>query len=309
MNLVELKSKIVNNDISNLLIFTGPETGVMNTFINNIINKLKYPCNKSNSVQDVIQLCSGNSFFKSKKIFIVIDDNDFLKADKAWDNIRSILKDNILILKYHTFDSRLSFWKKFEQDTVIFDYLHPDVLCKHLNKEYNLELENCKYLIDNIGNDYIKCQLELDKIKSLAQAKNIDINTAFERSKNTNILCMDNNTNLTDFIEAILVKNYEKMFIFYRDLQQSGEPIVKIVNLLYNSFKNVLIAQTISNPRNIQQNTGLNYYSYQKAKEFVGYYSNIEIEDLLYKLMKIEQGIKTGSIDQDISIDYFLTCL
>ena len=309
MNLVELKSKIVSNSIPNLLVFTGPETGIMNTFIDNIITKSKYAINKSNSVQDVIQLCSGNSFFKLNKVFIVIDDNEFLKNDKAWNNIKSILKDNILILKYHAFDSRLSFWKKFEYETVIFDYMHPDILSKHLNKQYGLDLNHCLYLISNVGNDYIKCKLELDKIETLAKVKNLDINTAFERSKNTNIICTNNNTNLTDFIEAVLVKNYEKMLIFYKDLEQSGEPIVKIVNLLYNSFKNVLIAQTISNPRNIQQNTGLNYYSYQKAKEFVGYYSNIEIEDLLYKLMKIEQGIKTGSIDADISIDYFLTCL
>ena len=236
------------------------------------------------------------------------DDNEFLKTEEAWTNIKEILKDNILILYYHVHDSRLSFWKHFEAETVVFDYMHPEVLSKHLSKETGLSVENCLFVINNCGNDYIKCQLEIDKLNQLARAKNISIDKAFKTCYKE-VLSMNNNGDLFEFIEAVLTKNKEKILILYRDLKKSGEPIVKVVNLLYNNFKNILIAQTISNTKNIQQNTGLNYYMYQKAKEFVGYYEDLEIEYILYILTQIEQGIKTGSIDAELAIDYFLVNL
>lgn len=305
MTIVELKSNLILNKLPNLLIFTGSETGVMNIYIKQILDKLKIQVVKSESIKDVISLCSGNSFFKSKKIFIVNDDLEFLKAEDAWSNIKTILNNNILILRYHIFDSRLSFWKHFEAETVIFEPMHPDILSKHLATEFGLDKENCLFIVNNCGNDYIKCQLEINKLVNLAKVKGINIDTAFKRYYKE-VLCINNNADLFEFIDAVLTKNKEKILILYRDLKKSNEPIVKIVSLLYNNFKNVLIAQTISNARNIQQNTGLNYYMYQKAKEFVGYYGDSEIEYILYMLMQIEQGIKTGSIDSEVAIDYFL---
>ena len=42
MNVAELKTKIIMNEIPSILIFTGPETGIMNIYINQIQQKLKY---------------------------------------------------------------------------------------------------------------------------------------------------------------------------------------------------------------------------------------------------------------------------
>lgn len=304
MNLVELKSKIILKQLPNLLVFTGPETGVMKIYINTIVEKFKYPLNNANSVQDVVNLCSGNSFFKKNKVFLVTDDNDFLKTEKAWTNIKNILKDNLLILKYHNYDARLSFWKNFEANTVIFEPMNASVLANHLSKETGVDPEDCLTVANSCNSDYIRCQLELDKVVTFAKANNIPLNRAFKSCYNT-VLCLDMDKDVFDFVNAVLTRNYKKILILYRNLKMANEPVVKVVSLLYNSFKNILIAQTIANAKNIQQNTGLNYYGYQKAKEFSGYYTNTELEDILYTLMNLEQGIKTGFIDSDIALDYF----
>ena len=78
---------------------------------------------------------------------------------------------------------------------------------------------------------------------------------------------------------------------------------------VFTNFKNVLIAQTIHNAKNIQQNTGINYYQYKKAKDKSGYYSNERLIDILYVIMNLEQGIKSGTIDQEFVIDYLICFL
>ena len=154
MNLVDLRTKLVMNELPDLMIFTGVETGVMEIYIQQIINKLSLPVSKANSVADVFKLCSGNSFFKSKKLFIVNDDLDFIKNDSGWDNIKKL--NNKIILRYHNYDNRLGFWKKFEQETVVFERMNLNVLINHLSKEFNLPAHYTTILAQNCDCDYIR---------------------------------------------------------------------------------------------------------------------------------------------------------
>ena len=308
MNIAELKTKIVTNEIPNILVFTGEETGIMDIYVKAIQDKLKYQVNNIESVLDAFNLSSGRSIFKINKLFICTDDQVFLKKEDAWENLSKVLGNNKIILKYHSYDARLGFWKKFESQTVVFERMSNNILAQHLSKEYNISIENAMLIGTNCNNDYIRCKLELDKVTHYAKSKNISNDNAFKSCYNS-VLCLDVDTNIFDFVNSVLTRNYEKMLIFYSNLKAKNEPVVKLINLLYNGFKNMLIAQTISSAKNIQQNTGLNYYSYIKAKEISGYYSNVELENLLYISMELEQGIKKGIIDDSIAIDLLFTNL
>lgn len=308
MNLIELKSKLILNEIPSILIFTGPELEVMNLYIKKIQEKLKYKVHKMESMVDVIRLSSGNSIFKVNKLFIVTDDNNFLKQNESWKNLNKLIGSNKLILKYHNYDARLSFWKNFENETVIFERMNNGVLSKHLNKEFNICNEYCSLLAQSCDNDYYRCKLELDKVINIAKTKNIDNDEAFRVCLN-NVLCLDNDSDIFDFVKYILTRNFNEALRIYNNLKRNNEPSLKILTLLYTNFKNILIAQTINNARNIQQNTGLNYYSYIKAKELSGYYSDNHIENILYEIMNLEQGIKTGKIDSSIVVDYLFSIL
>lgn len=308
MNIAELKTKIIMNQIPSILVFTGPETGIMNIYIQQIQEKLKYKVHKVESVEDVFKLSSGNSIFKINKLFIVTDDLVFLKKDEAWINLSKILGTNKVILKYHNYDSRLGFWKHFEADTVVFERMSNNVLATHLSKQFKVSVENCSLLANECDNNYVRCQLELDKVVNYAEAHNITNDSAFKMCYKS-VLCLDVNTDVFDFVNCVLTRNYKKMLKLYGNLRRQNEPVVKLISLLYNSFKNILIAQTISSAKNIQNTAGINYYSYVKAKEIAGHYSNVELENILYLLMKLEQGIKTGAIDDSIVLDYLFVNL
>lgn len=307
MNLVDLKTSIVTNSVPDLLIFTGQETGVMDIYIKQIIDKLKLPVYKTESIADVFKLCSGNSFFKTKKLFIVSDDQEFLKNTSAWDNIKKL--NNKIILRYHNYDNRFGFWKKFENETVIFERMNLNILSNHLSKEFNLPLEYTTLLSKNCDCDYIRCKIELDKVLSYSVAKSVPVDQAFKICLNDGILCFDDNSTLDEFIDNILIKNYTKAIYLYNLLLKQSIPTLKILNFLYNSFKSLLIAQTVHSARNVQQNTGINYYQYMKYKNVSGYYSNEHIEYILYGVMQIEQGLKTGTINDTIALDYFFSFL
>lgn len=302
MNIAELKTKIVMNEIPNILVFTGEEMGIMDIYIKAIQDKLKYQVSKIDTVLDAFNLSSGRSIFKVNKLFICVDDLTFLKQEEGWDNLSKVLGDNKIILKYHNYDARLGFWKKFQQETVIFERMNNNILAQHLSKEYDLSIENAMLLGASCNNDYIRCKLELDKVNDFANSKSISMNDAFKSCYN-NVLCLDVDSNVFEFVNSVLTRNYTKILIFYSNLKAKNEPVVKLLSLLYNGFKNLLIAQTITSSKNIQQNTGLNYYSYIKAKEISGYYNIIELENILYIIMELEQGIKTGIIDDSIAID------
>ena len=307
MNLVDLKTKLVMNELPDLMIFTGEETGVMEIYIQQIINKLNLPVSKASSVADIFKLCSGNSFFKSKKLFIVSDDLDFIKNGSGWDNIKKL--NNKIILRYHNYDSRLGFWKKFEQETVVFERMNLNVLVNHLSKEFNLPVHYTTILAQNCDCDYIRCKIELNKVICYSKAKGISLEDAFRICLNDGVLCLDTNSTIDDFINSVVTRNYNKMFQLYSILEKQGIAALKILNFLYNSFKGILVAQTIHSARNVQQNTGINYYQYMKSKELSGHYTNEHIEDILYRIMQVEQGIKSGTISETISVDYLLTFL
>lgn len=309
MNLIDLKSKIITKDIPNFMVFTGPESGVLDIYLKQISKVLNLKISKVDTVESVIKNCSGNSLFKITKLFVVTDDMNFIKDDSGWNKIQSLLGKNKLILRYHNYDSRLGFWKKFEDITVMFNYMPTEVLANNLAKQYNLDLQRCAILAKNCANDYTRCLIELDKVEQFSKIKHISLENSFDKCLNNGVLSLDIDMNLDDFVSAFLTKNYEKILILQQYFKRSSEPVVKILNLLYNSFKGILIAQTIHSAKNIQQNTGLNYYAYIKAKENSGYYNNSEIEYILYILMKLEQGIKTGLIAEDLVMDYLISVL
>ena len=310
MNIAELKMGIVTNSIPNFLVFTGPELEVMNIYIKNILTKLgsSFCVHKTASVKDFIKKSPTKSFFVNKSIYIITDDEDFLKQDNAWDTVKSLTSDNKkLILKYHINDQRLSFWKHFKEDVVVFDKLSDKVLSKNLHKEYGLSLDYCLKLALNCDRDYYRCKLELDKVSTFAKVNKISLEDAFNECFDT-VIHKTVEQSIFEFSDALLTKDFSKAVLLYRDIKET-EPPIKLLSILYTNFKNVLIAQTIHNAKNIQQNTGINYYQYKKAKDKSGYYSNERLIDILYVIMNLEQGIKSGTIDQEFVINYLICFL
>lgn len=85
-----------------------------------------------------------------------------------------------------------------------------------------------------------------------------------------------------------------------------GESNIKLLSLLYNNFKIILLIQSCKSS-DICKTTGLQNNQVYYNKDKTGYYSIGELVNALKIIQKTEEGIKTGKIDEQISIDYVLT--
>ena len=88
MELLDLMKKISQNDIPHFLILFGEEQKILDIYIEHILSTAKGKRICKDSVSSVMQSTGKKSLDKSIKVYTVIDDMDFLSADKKWDSVK-----------------------------------------------------------------------------------------------------------------------------------------------------------------------------------------------------------------------------
>lgn len=109
-----------------------------------------------------------------------------------------------------------------------------------------------------------------------------------------------------DLVDAILDR---KVNLTYNLLGQSyavGEATFIMLSVLYNNTKALLQVQSCTS-KDISKSTGLTGWQIKNAQRHLGKYRIGELVSLLKTIYKVQNGIKTGEIDEDIAMDYILT--
>ena len=100
-------------------------------------------------------------------------------------------------------------------------------------------------------------------------------------------------------------RDIKKVYDLHKKLKLIGESNIKLLSLLYNNFKIVLLIQSCKS-NDICKTTGLQYYQVKYNQDKLNYYTIGELVYILRKIQQIESGIKQGTIDEVISLDYLL---
>lgn len=108
-----------------------------------------------------------------------------------------------------------------------------------------------------------------------------------------------------DFVDSVLKRDIKKVYRLQKELNQIGESNIKILSVLYNNIKIVLLIQSCKS-KDICKTTGLEYYQVKYNQDKTNYYTIGELVHALRLIQKIESGIKTGTIDEIISLNYLL---
>ena len=112
-----------------------------------------------------------------------------------------------------------------------------------------------------------------------------------------------------DFVDAVLKRKVKLSYNLYRQCVDINESNLAILSALQFGAKAVLQVQSCTS-NDIAKTTGLTGFQIKLAKERCGYYSNRELVNMMRLIQKTERGIKTGEIEESISIEYVLTnCL
>ena len=128
--------------------------------------------------------------------------------------------------------------------------------------------------------------------------------TAFEKLLKDGTIYKPAKDAIFDFVEAVMCRSIKCWDLLYQSYAV-GEANMVLISVLYNNIKQTLQVQSC-NSADISKSTGLTGWQIQCVKKHLNKYSSGELVAGMKLLQKIESGIKTGKIEDEISIEYFL---
>lgn len=311
MKVYDLHQQIKNNTVLNFYIFAGSETGIAEKYIHRISNVANKPIERVDDVRSCIDRISRNTLLVEPRLFVIQDDKEFMRAESMWKTISKQLKYNTLILLYTKLDPRLKFFKN--NDYVPFEKQTSDILADSILKVVNLSRPEAVRLAEICDCSYDRIMLEADKIKAytdsqLAAGINVTPDVAFRQLLEIDAIYKPVSDVTYKFIDAIMNRNnlkaIQQSMLYIRNQRESR---LGALTLLYNNFRIQLMYQSLgANVEDAKEKTGLTVGQCKMAKYRSGRYSVPELKRALDILQDLEYCVKTGQIEEDISLDYFV---
>ena len=318
MELVDLMKSISCNSIPHFLILYGEEQKIIDIYIKNIVKSVEGKRVVLDNISQAIKDNGKKSLDKSIKVYVVTEDTAFLTRDESWENVRKSMHKNYVILRYHALDKRSAFVKKNQQNIVEFSHLSDEVLQQYIYRDLpDLSDENASKLISYCNNDYGRILMEIDKIWQAQSSRlsnfniNLDSNDCFNELDKQGLFHKEIGDITFELTDAVLGGYTELAIKKLDEAKRKGEPAMMIASILYNGFRNLLAYQGLgSNKQGAVERTGLSKGDIWRCSKNVGGYSIEEVKRNMLICQNIESGIKTGTVDEDIALEYLvLSCL
>ncbi len=313
MELVDLMKRISSNDIPHFLILFGEEQTILNIYLTHILEVTNTKRISADSLSYVMQNINKKSLDKSIKLYVVQDDMAFLKAENSWETVRNTPTKDYIILRYHSLDKRSAFVKKNQQNLVEFSRLTKEVLQTYIAKDLpDLSEKNSSKLVEYCNYDYGRILMEIDKIKQYSSIRtDLTIDSCFVQLDKQGLFHKEIGDITFELTNAVLGGYTETAIQKLDEAKRKGEPAMMIVSILYTGFRNLLAYQGLgSNKQGAMERTGMTKGELYGCTKNVGGYSIAEVKRNMLKCQEIEAGIKMGTIDEDIALEYaVLSCL
>lgn len=282
---------------------------VQRIYIQQIAKEKGLKVQYADTVADIQQKIGTISLFDENYLYVVLDDKDFMQSKHA-DEIISMLQSDMLILTLTTLDKRLKFVKEHNSSLVDFKPLKSENLKVYIKREIELSDRNIDILMEICEHSFGRCLLEIDKIKSYIAGKKLDgiedhyyEDSVFKKFVEDGTLYVPPRDAIFDLAKAVLQNNPKLAYELLAECNEIGESKLNIISAIYNNAKWSLQVQTCKS-KDIEKSTGLSYWQIKNAS--TGYYSDEDLEYLMWLCHKIEAGIKQGKIEESISVDYLL---
>ena len=237
----------------------------------------------------------------------------FLKAENSWETVLNTSTKDYIILRYHSLDKRSAFVKKNQQNLVEFSRLTKEVLQTYICKDLpDLSEKNSSKLVEYCNYDYGRILMEIDKIKQyLSIRTDLTIDSCFAQLDKQGLFHKEIGDITFELTNAVLGGYPETAIQKLDEAKRKGEPAMMIVSILYNGFRNLLAYQGLgSNKQGAMERTGMTKGELYGCTKNVGGYSITEVKRNMLKCQEIEAGIKMGTVDEDIALEYaVLSCL
>lgn len=314
MELAQLMQHLADGtNIPHYMIWYGEEQKIIDMYLDRI--KSFYKPIQCESVAFVVNQLRVKSLDKSNKVYIVTEDDEYRKNEQAWNNVKEMLNKSkhILLLRYATVNRKLKFYTQQKESFTEFVHLQFDILTSYIQKDINLSDSNCEKLISMCGNDYGRILLEVDKINQYLDRKRKDIfpNDAFSILCEQGAIYSEIGDITFELTNAVLGGYPDKAIQKLDEAKRKGEPTLRIISILYDGFRNLVSYNALGkDKKDVGKRTGLTGWQIKQCIDLNGGYSMKELIRNMMLCQKVESGIKTGTIEEEIALEYcVLSCL
>ena len=308
MDLSTLKTHIKTKAFDPFYIFTGPELGVMDIYIEQMAKVQNASVVMLDGIDDLARKMHKGSIVKNACIYILRDSKEFIQDIDLARKItqKNALSGAVLLLIYANIDKRSKVYKAYQDAIVDFQPMKPEILKKYIQKEIQLSDGAYDKLIEVCESDYSRILLEVDKIKRYMQATKQNAESAFAVLMKAGAIFQPPKDAVFDFVDAVLKGKKELAFYLLKSSYEYGEATMVLLSNLYNSTKQLLQVQSFKGDGKITEATGLTPFQVKLASERKGRNSTGDLIYLMRLVRDTEKGIKTGAIEEQMAMPYIL---
>lgn len=307
----------------NTYLIYGNDYGLIKREIDKLTNEasdvVKYDLS-TDKIDELLDDASCMSLFGDKKV-LVGENALFLtttttNVNHNLDYLTNYLNDdnheNIVILSVLTdkLDERKKIVKLLkEKSKVIYKELIDNkdlprfVINEFNNEGYKIDYKAANYFVNYVGKNVDILLSEINKMTIFKDNdKNITINDIDEISSKAI------NDNVFDLSDAIMKKDFKRMYDCYNDLIILKEEPIKIIAMLGNQFNLVYQCKLLSFKGLSEKEiaTSLSVHPYRVKLAIETDYIISELKDILIKLHNLDFEIKSGKVDKNVGFDNFL---
>lgn len=334
MNLTEFNKSLQNNIIAPVYLFEGPEINLVNRYekqlkevvvspVMEAFNYKKYS-QKDCDFNEVIASCETLPVMSDKRLIIIdettkfsdINDKEFIKSFESY--LKSPSPSTVLLIRIPKIDKRKKIYTLLKKYGKIVEFKKLDR--KELNSFITKVLKEQKIsMTDQVKNFYIDRThyLDNDDIDTFSienQLKQL-ANYTDETGKITIDMVKevvpegieDNIYKIIDNAVAGNMKNVNEVLEYFFD---RGESPLGVFGLVLYQVRNILKVKILLEEhytqREIINRTHLSYFIIRKTIPLANKFSLKNLIKLYSEAGKIDLQMKTGQVDPEFGLEYFL---
>jgi len=311
----KLRQQLQTKSIYNFYVFAGEETGIMKIYLEQLSTVSGKPIERIDTLAECYNRIIKGSLIPISKLYVIQDDKSFISNEKLWKEVPLKLKNNLLVMIYTKIDKRTKFFKETtkEVEYVVFNPLTAALLSKYITSAVKLSNNAAIKLAEVCECSYNRCMIELDKLKSYIDYREsignyIDADKALDFLLSEGVIYQPIGDIAFKFIDAVMERNNIKKLEYFRiKVRDKKESQMLLLSLLYTNFRNLFMYQSLGpDPKEAGNKTGMSGFEIGMAKGRVNIYSLSELKRALDIIQGLEYGVKIGTIEEDITIDYFI---
>lgn len=282
------------------------------------LDVVKYDLSNT-KVDELLDDASCISLFSGKKVLIGENALFLTSSDTTTDHdltyLEKYLKDNnhenitIFYVLKEKLDDRKKIVKLFKDRAKVISFediddknLYKFVLDEFKKEGFKLDIKTANYFVSYVGKNIDIIISEINKMKIYKDNNKLitidDINSISSKGFNDNVF---------DLTDAIMKKDFDKIFGVYNDLITIGEDEIKILSLISNQFILVYQCKLLDESNCDQKAIAnlLNVHPYRVKLALETDYMTYELKNIIKKLHDLDFKIKSGKIDKKVGLKNF----